>query len=305
MLVLVLAGFSFAWAGRTGRALEPVPANPTATRASIQATTCATTPREVARIAPQSEATVAAQREWISDLPAGAPPLTPWWHDGVLHVGEVEIETPFPVSTEFIEVAGGSILIGDPAWDDESKEARWAIVRGGRPVLLPTTGKSNVSLSVDGRIAYWVETADSFGPETEPRRVVTWDVLTSQKLATRELDGTVLGVDSDGIAYVRDPGTVVEWDLRADVIEPSDLTWDDSKVMERAVLHAGRARRSGPSNTATSLPTARGRSSPDPRQGISHRSAVRPGSGWARSVHTSRSSPPTSSRCRYRRESHT
>ena len=83
---------------------------------------------------------------------------------------------------------------------------------------------------MDGRIAYWIETADSFGPETEPTRVVTWDVQTRQKLANRELAGTVLGVDADGIAYVREPGTVTEWDLRADTLRPSDQSWDSSKT---------------------------------------------------------------------------
>ena len=74
VLVLVLAGLSFAWAGRAGRALEPVPANPT-TSATIGS--------------PPSEL-----QQWIDALPAGAPPATPYWHDGILYVNGEQIPAP-------------------------------------------------------------------------------------------------------------------------------------------------------------------------------------------------------------------
>ena len=63
------------------------------------------------------------------DLPVGAPPLTPYWHDGVLHVQGAEIETPFQVGV--IEVAGDTVMVGGPGGGLQNGAAtEWALVRG-------------------------------------------------------------------------------------------------------------------------------------------------------------------------------
>ena len=87
--VLVLAGVSFAWEGRSGRALEPVPANPPPTLAASTAS--------------------AVLQQWIDALPAGAPPATPYWHDGILHVNGAQIQAPDKPAK--IEVAGSTVLV--------------------------------------------------------------------------------------------------------------------------------------------------------------------------------------------------
>lgn len=198
---------------------------------------CVSNPEEPLAVAPSSDAIAAAQREWIDGLPAGPPPSTPWWHDGVLHIGDVEVETPMKVTAELIEVAGGTVLIGDPTWDDRSDHAEWAVVRGDRLQRLPT-GDSDPALSVDGRIAFW-----STDPQSITGQVVTWDVETDRELATRDLQGELVGIDADGIAYVRGehgPSSVTEWNVRADTVEPSDLTWDPSRLSnEQCSLLAG------------------------------------------------------------------
>lgn len=118
VLVVVLAGLSFAWAGKAGRALEPVPANPT-TSVSVG-------------LAFRSEV-----QQWIDALPAGAPPATPYWHDGTLYVNGVQI--PAPYAAVDIQVAGDTVLVG--AYEAAPKEGTtptsWALVRGNRLEPLP------------------------------------------------------------------------------------------------------------------------------------------------------------------------
>ena len=165
VLVLVLAGLSFAWAGRTGRALEPVPANPT-TSATIGA------------------AFTSELQQWIDALPAGAPPATPYWHDGILYVNGEQI--PAPYAAVDIKVAGDTVLVG--GYESEPKDvcaAQWALVRGDRlePVPVPA-GTGDVGLSVDGRIAYWVDRQE---PGTT--RFFTWDTETNTALASRTVPG--------------------------------------------------------------------------------------------------------------------
>ena len=169
----------------------------------------------------------------------GGLPLTPYWHDGVLHVRGVEIETPWrriPV----IEVAGETVLAG--AYGYRGVAPSWALVLGDRlePVQIPD---AYPRLSPDGRIAYWwtYPTADS-------TRVVTWDTETNRMLATRDLPGNdidggprlyLAGIDADGIAYWVDEGSetpVTRWDVRADTVEPmpglspSDVTSRDGRT---------------------------------------------------------------------------
>ena len=103
VLVLVVAGLSFAWAGRTGRALEPVPANPS-TSASI------------------GSGIASPMQQWVDALPAGAPPATPYWHDGTLYVNGEQI--PAPYGRVDIKVAGDTVLVGGYEGEDQG---RWAL----------------------------------------------------------------------------------------------------------------------------------------------------------------------------------
>ena len=163
VLVMVLAGLSFAWAGRAGRALEPVPANPT-TSASI------------------GSAFTSEQQKWIDALPAGAPPATPYWHDGTLYVDGVQI--PAPYKGVDIKVAGDTVLVG--GYPSEPKDGalptEWALVRGNRLVPLPVPADAHrPELSVDGRIAYWVKHHES------SVQFFTWDTETNTELASHTL----------------------------------------------------------------------------------------------------------------------
>ena len=57
------------------------------------------------------EASAPEPADPVGPVQLGGLPLTPYWHDGVLHVEGVEIETPWrrpPV----IEVAGDTVLAG-------------------------------------------------------------------------------------------------------------------------------------------------------------------------------------------------
>ena len=176
----------------------------------------------------------------------GGLPLTPYWHDGVLHVRGVEIETPWrriPV----IDVAGDTILAGESGY--RGVDPSWAVVVGDRlePVPVPfPDADADPRLSPDGRIVYWwsYPTADS-------TRVVTWDTETNRMLATRDLPGDdvgggprlyLAGIDADGMAYWVDEGSeipVTRWDVRADTVEPmpdlrpSDVTFNDVRNVSR------------------------------------------------------------------------
>lgn len=195
--------------------------------------------REDPVAAPTGTAITAAQQEWIDRLPVGGPPLTPWWHDGVLHVGDDEFQTPFPTT---IEVAGGTLLIGNHEWDRQGNTlpgSEWALVKDGRLEPLPG-GIVDAGLSVDGRIAWW--DADS---DPEVARLVALDVETRQELASLTMRITprdkfdidhsllVVGVDEAGIAYLLDTSKdrpISIWNVRTDAVERTDLTWDDSKT---------------------------------------------------------------------------
>ena len=190
---------------------------------------CPAGPQERPRKPYVDAAVVEAQRAWLDDLPTGGPPLTPWWHDGVLHVGETEVRTPFQVTAELIQAAGDSVLVGDPSWNDQSGRAEWAVVRDGRLEMLPT-GDSDPNLSSDGRLAYWYE-----DPEAGSGPVVVWDVVADRELAARKLPGYVLGIDGHGIAYVQGgdgPTSVTAWDVRADTMTATSLTWDPATSLD-------------------------------------------------------------------------
>ena len=214
VLVLVLAGLSFGWAGRSGRALEPVPAN------SIP------TPTPAASMAFPSEL-----HQWIDALPVGEPPATPYWHEGMLYVRGEQIPAPYGVGS--ILVAGDTVLL--TGYRDQVTDAQSVIVRGDRLVPVPVPAGASVwGLSVDGRIAYGAERQTA----TDTTRFFTVDTQTETALASRTMPGRsveLLGIDAAGNAYLQgisplDP--VTRWDVRADTTHPSDLTWDPGQPPE-------------------------------------------------------------------------
>ena len=225
VLVMVLAGLTFAWAGRSGRALEPVPANPTTTQTPFQA--------------PASDVQV-----WIDALPGGSLPASPYWHDGILYVNGQQI--PAPYDTVELKVAGDTILVGgyqagsvpyqgstvSGSNQAKANDAKWGLVRGGRLEPLPVPPGAQVGLSVDGRIAYWVVGTDA--PNT--KQFFTWDTKTKSALASRTVQGgqvELWGIDAAGSAYwqeyARYSSPYTRWDVRADTVTATDLTygpWD-------------------------------------------------------------------------------
>ena len=173
----------------------------------------------------------------LAAFAVGAAAVTPYWHDGVLHVPGGEIETPFPVGS--IEVAGDTVLI-QGKWDEngEVADTEFALVRGIELERIPAPGADWMELSLDGRIAYW-ET----NPTPGTTRFVTWDTETNTELASRTVPGThldpgrlqLIGIGADGIAYWVDEATdppVMRWDVRADTVEPTGLTFDFNGIFD-------------------------------------------------------------------------
>ena len=59
---------------------------------------------------PPSQPVESDLQAWIDGLPDGAPPSTPYWHDGVLHVQGAEIDAAY--DDVELEVAGETVLVG-------------------------------------------------------------------------------------------------------------------------------------------------------------------------------------------------
>ena len=177
----------------------------------------------------------------MDDLPGGAPPLTPYWHDGVLHVRGVEIEVPYPAVD--IEAAGATVLVG--GYVDDSRSAPpsdWMLVSGNHLERLPAPSDYGPRLSADGRVAFWQD-----HPTEDTTRFVTWDTATYTALASRTVPRNealddrgcrlvLLGVDAAGIGYLLDEASdppVTRWDVRADTVAPTDLTYDPSQTFKQ------------------------------------------------------------------------
>ncbi len=177
--------------------------------------------------------TTAGLGEWIESLPAGAPPVLPYWHDGVLHVDGAEIEAPY--ADVELETAGGTLMV--VGYDDTRRNrspSAWSLLRDGALEPMPVPAGSYVTLSNDGRIAHW-----STRPGGGVTRHVAWDTETGSELATRTIRTKgnpggmcrvqMLGIDEDGIAYLIDQANdppITAWDIRADTLEETDLTYD-------------------------------------------------------------------------------
>lgn len=221
VVAAIVVGANLADGRKTSAPPPPVAAPPGSQ------TGCPASPQAPPRMPFVDASILKAQREWLDSLPVGGPPLTPWWHDGVLHAGETEVPTPFQVETAAIEVAGATVLVGNPSWNDrDDSPAQWAVLRGGRLEELPT-GDSSPHLSLDGTLAFWL----TYPAAKTGYSVVVWDLAAKQELATRSLpQEELLGIDANGVGYLLDRSgpSVTEWDVRADILRPSDVTWDPS-----------------------------------------------------------------------------
>ena len=168
----------------------------------------------------------------------GGPPLTPFWHDGVLHVRGIEIKSSTPIGS--IEVAGDTVLVSPSS---RGKSPAWALVRGDRLAPLPASRHTTVRLSLDGRIAFW-----QGHPTVDSTRFVAWDTETNRELASRDLPRRdhadagprlyLAGIDANGKIYWVDEASEVvvkRWDVRADTVEPvpnvsaTDLTYAEGE----------------------------------------------------------------------------
>jgi hypothetical protein len=149
---------------------------------------------------------------------------TPYWHDGVLHVGADTLETPYRP----VEVAGDTVLVAGKTGG--SSGTSWALVRDHELTPITAGADTNPALSFDGRIAFWWN-----HPTPQTTRYVAWDTETDRELASRDFAGLdagenggprlyVAGIDANGIAYVVDERSnvdVTRWDVRADTEEPA------------------------------------------------------------------------------------
>ncbi|GAA4403273.1 hypothetical protein GCM10023168_14620 [Fodinibacter luteus] len=182
---------------------------------------------------------------WMDDLPVGEPPLSPYWHDGVLHARGVQV--PAPYASVVLEAAGETVLVGGFVDDSRFEEGgtwspQWMLVRGDQLTPLPVPENQSPRLSADGRIAFWAD-----HPTAETTRFVTWDTGTNAPLASRTVPGNtslqgslcridLLGIDAAGIGLVLDEASkapVARWDVRADTVAPTDLTYDPTKRLNQ------------------------------------------------------------------------
>ena len=207
---------------------------------------CAHTPEKE----PPNQPVESDLQAWVDDLPTGAPPSTPYWNDGVLHVEGAEIDAPY--DDVELDAAGRTVLVG--GYENAGKNSgptEWSYLGDDGLEPLPVPARQWPSLSADGRIAYW-----STYPEPGTTQFFTWDTETNTELASRTLQGDddmcarrdLLGIDAAGIGYWLDGSSdpsrapdseVVRWDVRADTIEATDLTYDPSLTLGQFDVFVG------------------------------------------------------------------
>ena len=126
--------------------------------------------------------------------------------------------------------------------EDGEWSPQWVLVRGDDLTPLPVPQSYSPQLSADGRVAFWEDL-----PRAETTRFVTWDTETNSPLASRTVPGNMrlqgslcridlLGIDAAGIGHVLDQASkapVTRWDVRADTVAPTDLTYDPAKTLNQ------------------------------------------------------------------------
>lgn len=146
--------------------------------------------------------TPTASPSTMADLPLGPGSLVPWWGDGVLHVGDEEIETDlrFPIQ------AGSTILVGNSA----ERRSVWRLVEDGAlgRTVVDEPRWVRPQLSPDGRLLLVTTPADDQGlttyAVTEVATGVLWGSVDLQDLAPGEccVGVELLMFDNDGrLAY--------------------------------------------------------------------------------------------------------
>ena len=175
-------------------------------------------------------------------------------------------QIPAPYDAVDIKVAGDTVLVG--GYESEPKDGarrQWALVRGNRLEPLPVpAGAHRPGLSVDGRIAYWVE----HRRDSNTTQFSTWDTETNTALASRtvpETDGrSCWGSTPPETATGRTSPIdthLTRWDVRTNTIHPTDLTYD---TMQGTRGSSTGSSRGCTQRTRTAPRTAPGWSSPDP-----------------------------------------
>ena len=187
----------------------------------------------IAEAPPPSVSTEVEPQAWIDSLQTGAPPLTPYFHDGILHAAGQEIQTSFDI--EPIVVAGATVMVGGER--KNGTPTTWWKVDGDRLALLFPYEGYYPALSVDGRIAFWQRRG------LDTTTFVTWDVAANRELATHTVSGSfdfgnrlqMLGIDAEGIAYWVDQSSdspVWRWNVHTGVVGPLDMEWNFSRTFE-------------------------------------------------------------------------
>ena len=176
---------------------------------------------------------------WIDALPEGQPPTSPYWHDGVLHVNGREITAPY-LDVD-IQTAGRTlVLAGYEHSGPNALPSEWSLLTGAGLTPIPVPYRSWLSLSADGRFAWW-----QVGDESRDHgiRHVVWDTWRQTELGTHvqqphDESGAcammLLGIDSNGVAHLLDEGAdpqITRWDVRADTVVPTDLVLDRATTL--------------------------------------------------------------------------
>lgn len=121
-----------------------------------------------------------------TELPEGAATTVPWIKDGVLHVGDEEIETDL----DTVRHAGDTTVVGTSPFAPESADRRWALVAGNELVELITTPDFvDLEISANGDTVAWAETSipEAGGDIGETTATVTvYDVESQREVGSVE-----------------------------------------------------------------------------------------------------------------------
>ncbi|SDU82015.1 WD40 repeat domain-containing protein [Jiangella alkaliphila] len=175
----------------------------------------------------------------VDQLPAGPAPSVPWYADGVLHSGDVEVplEGDFSGFRALSEVAGGFVVLFVESGVDNTDGNQLALIsRDGQRTVLDDGAVYDVAVSGDGTMIAWaVHDWATHGPGDGPGRTLlrvadarTGDVVYEREQTGAEGSvGVAKGFLPDGRIVLdkatNAPGGIFLWDPAADTVTP----WTD------------------------------------------------------------------------------
>jgi hypothetical protein len=172
----------------------------------------------------------------VDHLPAGPAPSVPWYADGVLHSGDVEVpvEGDFSGFRALSEVAGGfAVLFVESGVDNTDGNQLALISRDGQRTVLDDGAIYDLAVSGDGTMIAWaVHDWATHGPDDGPGRTLlrvadarTGDVVYEREQTGAEGSvGVAKGFLGDGRVVLDNatnaPGGIFLWDAAADTVTP-------------------------------------------------------------------------------------